>query len=76
MVAAAVQTSLAMKIYQVDEQLLADTADKASGMPDGVGTETCRQYNNVSLSRLLLTLKEDEESERIEIRERPVNDYN
>lgn len=57
MMATAVEASLAMEIYQVDEQLLADAAGETGGMPDGVGTETCCLDDNVSLRRGLFTLQ-------------------
>lgn len=60
MVATTVEASLAMEIYQVDEQLLADAAGEAGWMPDGVRSETCRQDDDVSLRCLLLALQESD----------------
>lgn len=65
--AAAVEASLAVEVDQVDEQLLADTAGEAGGMPDGGGAETCCLDDNVSLCCLLLALeggKTGKESEK------------
>ena len=57
MVAATVEASLAMEVDEVHQQLLADAAREAGGVPDGVGTESGCLDDDVSLGGGLLALQ-------------------
>lgn len=66
MMASTVEIAIALKVYQVDQELLADAADKAARMPAQLGAQSLCEDHNVTAGELLLALQREREREMVE----------
>lgn len=67
MMAATVEIAIALKVYQVDQQLLAHAAHKAAGMPAQLGAQSLCEDHNVTAGELLLALQAERTREMVRI---------